>query len=664
MTDAASSTPSFPYIDSSVRPQEDFQRHVNGTWLKTAEIPADLDSYGSFIELRDKAEADVRAILEEAAGGGFEGTEFAEVGARIGGLYASFMDAERAEQRGLAPIQDFLDDIDAVSTPEELVRLSARWQRYGMDGIFAAGALRDAGSPERELWHIIQGGLGLPDESYYREDSYAEILEKYQQHLGRFLVLGGLGEAEAEQAAADVVVLERTIASHHWDVVTTRDAQKRYNLKSRDEVLALMPMLTEAFEGWGLSERHTEQIVLAQPDVLPGVQEALSSTDLETWKHWLRVQLLRWAAPLLHSALVQEQFDFYAKTLSGTPQMKERWKRGVSLVNGHLGEDVAQIYVSRHYPPEARQAMDELIAALLEAYRRSISTLDWMGEETRQRALEKLDTFRPLVGYPARWIDYSSVEIDADDVVGNVARAAEFEWDRDLRKLDEGPDPEEWHMTPQTVNAYYHPLENVICFPAAILQLPFFSVERDMAQNFGAIGAVIGHEIGHGFDDQGSRYGADGSLTDWWTAEDREAFEQRTAKLVGQFDGLIPSVLEGRDGDHRVNGELTLGENIGDLGGLGIAHQAYLLWREERGLEPQEIEGYDDDQRFFFAWAQAWRHVVRPERAITLLSVDPHSPAEFRANQIVKNLDAFHEAFGTAEGDQMYLVPGERVTIW
>ena len=657
-------TSSFPYIDDSIRPQEDFQKHVNGTWLKTAEIPSDQDSYGSFFELRDKAEADVRAILEEAASGAFDGTEFAEVAARIGGFYASFMDAERVEQQKLAPIQSFLDDVDAVSSPEELVRLSASWQRYGMDGIVAAGALRDAGNPQRELWHIIQDGIGLPDESYYREDAYAEIREEYQKHLARVLILGGLEPRAAEEAAADVLGLEKTIASHHWDVVTTRDAQKRYNLKTREEVIALMPLVTEAFAGWGLTESQTREIVLTQPDVLPGMQAALTSISLETWKHWLRIQVLRWAAPLLHAEMVQEHFGFYSKTLNGVPELKERWKRGVALVNGHLGEDVAQIYVSRHYPPEARQAMDELIEALLGAYRQSISTLDWMGEQTRARALEKLEAFRPLVGYPARWIDYSSVEISRDDVVGNVARAAQFEWERDVKKLDDGPDPDEWHMTPQTVNAYYHPLENVICFPAAILQPPFFSAERDMAQNFGAIGAVIGHEIGHGFDDQGSRYGADGSLTDWWTQGDREAFEQRTTKLVEQFDSLVPSVLEDREGDHTVNGELTLGENIGDLGGLGIAHKALALWREQKGVEAQEIDGRSEDARFFFAWAQAWRHVTRPERAITLLSIDPHSPAEFRANQIVKNLDAFHQAFGTAEGDQMYLAPGERVTIW
>ena len=701
MTDVANSTSAFPHIDDSARPQDDFQRHVNGRWLATAEIPSDLDSYGSFIELRDKAEADVRAILDEASDGAFAGTAFSAVAARIGGFYAAFMDAERAEQSGLEPLRPFLDEVDAVTEVGALVELSARWQRYGMDGIFAAGALRDAGDPERMLWHIIQDGIGLPDESYYREETHAETLKAYEQHLARMLSLGEVAEGEqAEGAAAAVVALEKRIASYHWDVVTTRDAQKRYNLKSGDEVIELMPLITRAFAGWGLQERHTQEIVLTQPDVLPGVQAALAEEPLEAWKNWLKLQVIRWAAPLLHSALVQEHFDFYSRTLNGTPELKERWKRGVALTNGHLGEDVAQIYVDRHYPPQAREAMDELIEALLEAYRRSISTLEWMGEETRGKALEKLGTFRPMVGFPARWIDYSAVEVDPEDSLGNVARAAEFEWGRDIAKLDDGPDPEEWHMTPQTVNAYYHPLENVICFPAAILQPPFFSAERDMAQNFGAIGAVIGHEIGHGFDDQGSRFGADGSLTNWWTEEDRAAFEQRTAKLVDQYSELSPSVL---DDEHTVNGELTLGENIGDIGGVGISHKAYTLWLavQKQGVgirqadpaaaethaassdgdaglgsgsaadaataavvDPDEVEGYTGDQRFFFSWAQAWRHIVRPERALTLLSVDPHSPAEIRANQVVKNIDAFHEAFGTVPGDRMHLTVEDRVTIW
>ena len=673
---AMSTAASFPHIDESVRPQDDLNLHVNGQWLKTAEIPADLDAYGSFLQLRDKAEADVRAILEDAAenagsSAAAEGDDDA-IAQRIGTFYAAFMDAERAEELALAPIQDQLDQIETVSSAAELMRLSAAWQRRGIDGLLAAGAVRDAGNPERMLWHIFQDGLGLPDEAYYREDTHAETLTKYQEHLVRLLTLGG--REDAQEAAAAVVALEKRLASHHWDRVTTRDAQKRYNLKTRAQALELMPLLEEAITGWGLTESQAAEIVIGQPDALPGFQQALTEEPLESWKHWLRVQLLRAVAPLLHAELVNEHFDFYSRTLNGTPEIKERWKRGVALTNAHLGEDVAQIYVARHYPAEAKQAMDELIAALIEAYRRSISRLEWMGEATRAKALEKLESFRPLVGHPTRWIDYSNVEVNVDDVVGNVARATEAAWERDVAKIDDGPDPEEWHMTPQTVNAYYHPLENVICFPAAILQLPFFSVERDMAQNFGAIGAVIGHEIGHGFDDQGSRYGADGSLTNWWTDEDRAAFEERTAKLVGQFNQLSPTVL---GDEHTVNGELTLGENIGDLGGIGIAHQAYKLWlaaknqdisiAEVAGPDTQDddaAEGLTGDQRFFYAWAQGWRQIIRPERALTLLSIDPHSPAEFRATQPVKNVDAFHEAFGTTESDGMYLPPQERVTIW
>lgn len=668
----------FPYLDSSVRPQDDLNQHVNGEWLKTAEIPSDLDAYGSFLELRDKAEADVRRILDEAAqsvgtqGAGLD-PDFGAVQQRIGRFYAAFMDAERAEKLALEPIRERLERIDSVSTPGELLHLSAAWQREGIDSLIAAGVTRDAGNPERELFHVIQDGLGLPDEAYYREDTYAEIREKYRDHLIRLLTMAGYGDDAATQAAGGVLALETRLAEAHWDRVTLRDAQKRYNLKTRAEVEELMPLISEAISGWELTDQQAAEIVVGQPDVLPAFQEALTEEPLETWKHWLRINLLRSTAPLLHSELVEEHFDFYSRTLNGTPEMKERWKRGVALTNANLGEDVAQIYVARHYPPEAREAMDELIAALIEAYRRSISQLEWMGEDTRAKALDKLATFTPKIGFPNRWIDYSPVEV-GEDVVSNVASASAAEWDRELAKIDDGPDPEEWHMTPQTVNAYYHPLENVICFPAAILQQPFFSVDRDMAQNFGAIGAVIGHEVGHGFDDQGSRYGADGSLTDWWTAEDREAFENRTARLVDQFDVLSPHVL---DDEHTVNGELTLGENIGDLGGLGIAHQAYRLWlaAQNQGVDLADVDaadtGDDDvvdgltgDQRFFFAWAQAWRNVTRPERALTLLSIDPHSPAEFRATQPVKNLDAFHQAFTTEPGDGMYLPPEQRVAIW
>ncbi|WP_150461888.1 M13 family metallopeptidase [Nesterenkonia ebinurensis] len=693
----------FPYLDPSVRPQDDLNQHVNGEWLKTAEIPEDLDAYGSFLELRDKAEADVRAILDEAAEaataqGADLDPDFGAIRQRIGTFYSAFMDADLAEALRLAPIQDRLEQIEALSTPGDLVRLSAQWQREDVDGLLSAGALRDMGDPTRMLWFIGQGGLGLPDEAYYREDKHAETRQKYQQYLTTIFAIAGYadngdrasrektgtgsGSSEAiegmsaegaNDAASSVLELETALASHHWDRVACRDYQKQYNLKTRGEVEEAMPLVAEAIQGWGLTDSQAAEIVVAQPEVLSAFQSALIEQPLQAWKHWLSAKLITAFAPLLHSELVDVHFEFYSKTLNGTPKLKERWKRGVALTNAHLGEDVAQIYVARHYPPQARQAMDELIAALVEAYRRSISELEWMGEQTRAKALEKLEALRPMIGYPVKWIDYSEVTVAADDVVGNVSAASVAAWERDTAKIDEGPDPDEWHMTPQTVNAYYSPLESVIVFPAAILQLPFFSVERDMAQNFGAIGAVIGHEIGHAFDDQGSKFGADGSLTNWWTDEDRAAFEKRTAKLVDQYQVLSPTVL---DDEHTVNGELTLGENIGDLGGIGIAHKAYKLWLAAKNqdkpitevdgpdTDDDAIDGLSGDQRFFFAWAQGWRNVTRPERAMTLLSIDPHSPAEFRATQPVKNVDAFHHAFGTAEGDSMYLAPEQRVTIW
>ncbi|WP_022873356.1 M13 family metallopeptidase [Nesterenkonia alba] len=667
-------TASFPYIDDTVRAQDDLNRHVNGKWLATAQIPDDLDAYGSFLELRDKAEADVRAILEECAEAAQNPStgEDDQLRTRIGTFYSAFMDAQQAEELKLTPVTPYLEAIELIRSPEELIRHSATWQREGVDGLLQAGAMRDAGDPTRMLWHIMQGGLGLPDEAYYREDTYAEIRQKYQYYLTRVLSAAGYGDAAS--SAEDILALEKRLAAAHWDRVATRDAQKRYNLTSRAEAEKLFPLLPEAISGWGLTEDQAAEIVIGQPDVLPAFHAALTEESLGTWKRWLAARVLSSFAPLLHSDLVTEHFEFYTKTLGGATQLKERWKRGVALTNAHLGEDVAQIYVARHYPPEARAAMDELIAALVEAYRRSISHLPWMGEETRSKALEKLHALRPMIGYPVKWIDYSTVHVAADDVVGNVTRASVAAWERDIKKLDDGPDPDEWHMTPQTVNAYYSPLESVICFPAAILQDPFFTAERDMAQNFGAIGAVIGHEIGHGFDDQGSRYGADGSLTNWWTEEDRAAFEERTGSLVEQYNELSPSVLED---ELTVNGELTLGENIGDLGGVGIAYQAYKLWlaAKNQGVAIAQVEGPEDkdddvaegltgDQRFFYSWAQIWRNKTRPERAKTLLSIDPHAPAEFRATQPVKNVDAFHEAFGTAPGDGMWLDPDQRVTIW
>jgi putative endopeptidase len=681
--------------------REDLYHHVNGSWLESNAIPADQGAYGAFMELRDASELAVRHLAEDAAAHFWSGPGAAresgpftagndDDGARrrIGALYASFMDESGVEERGLEPIVADLAEVEAVTSPEELIELSGRFQREGISGLIGTGALNDAGNPERMLLHLIQDGLGLPDESYYREEKFAEMLTDYRQHVDNLFMLAGIGgDRDEAQRDADLVVdLEVKIAAAHWDVVKVRDAVARYNLMDRASLLEAFPLAEPWLEGIGAGGSRSAEIVAWQPDFLEAMQALLRGEDLHTWKLWLQLQVLRSAAPYLTEAFVNENFAFYGRKLAGTEEVRPRWKRGVSFVNGAVGEDVGRLYVAKHFPAGHQAAMDELISALIEAYRRSISTLEWMGEETRQKALEKLAMFNPMVGFPVKWIDYSSLAVDPEDLVANVRAANAFAFERDLSKIETGPDPEEWHMTPQTVNAYYSPLENAIVFPAAILQPPFFDPDRLAAENFGAIGAVIGHEIGHGFDDQGSQYAGNGALQNWWTDEDRAAFDALTAQLVDQYEVLAPSEAP----EHHVNGKLTLGENIGDLGGLGIAYKALGIWREENpdagltgsddlagsGAEGRpETDGpaeraaavaaeREQDRAFFASWAECWRQLTRTETVVTRIASDPHSPNEFRCNQVVKNLEAFHEAFGTEPGDAMWLDPEDRVTIW
>lgn len=647
------------YRDEAVRPQDDLYRHANGKWFAVASIPSDQGLYGSFMELRDEAEAAVHAIIEEAVAEVNAGTETGPDKVRIAHLYGSFMNEQAIEAKGLDPVREYLKAVREVTSSEELISLSGAFYRKGISSFLQAGAMNDAGNPERNLLTFLQAGLGLPDESYYREDQFAQTISDYQDHLGRLLALGEV--IEAEQAAADVVALEKVIASHHWDRVKVRDAQARYNLLERQEVFELFPGLETWLQGADIDEKYYAEVVLWQPSYFEALGKALTDESLEAWKSWLTVQVLRSFAPYLSSQFVNENFDFYSKKLGGVEALKERWKRGVSFTESAVGEDLGQLYVAKHFPPEAKEAMDHLVGRLIEAYRESIKTLPWMGAETIEKALEKLSMFRPKIGYPNEWIDYSSIKSDPQDVIVNLAAANEFEFKRELKKIEDGVDRELWFMFPQTVNAYYHPLLNEIAFPAAILRLPFFDVDRDLASNFGAIGAVIGHEIGHGFDDQGSQFDGTGELKNWWTTEDREAFEQLTGKLVDQYDALSPTEAP----DHQVNGKLTLGENIGDLGGLGIAYKAYKLELEARGIEQDEvIDGISADQRFFYAWAECWRTLIRPETAVVRVTTDPHAPGEFRCNQVPKNLAVFHEAFGTQPGDGMWLDPEDRVEIW
>ncbi len=654
-TPAAAPALDFSTFDHTVRPQDDLFRFVNGAWLAEAEIPADKPITGSFIVLRDAAEAAVRDIITQMDR---TGVADASDEAKIADLYASFMDADAIETLGSAPLTEPLRMIEDIDDVDGLVRVLGSLGRRGVPGLVGFDAESDPGDPTRYVMFLGQSGIGLPDEEYYRLDTYAEVREAYRDHLRAMLDLAGVPQPDA--AAEEVFALETEIAARHWDKVRCRDMRAMYNPMTLAEFDAANPGLHwRAFlAGAAIDEQSMNDLVVAQPSFFTEVTALLSTDRLGVWKSWARWRLVSALAPYLSSAFVEQNFHFYGTVLSGTPQLKERWKRGVALVEGALGEAVGRNYVQRHFTGTAKHRMDDLVAALTEAYRRSISDLDWMTDQTKAEALDKLAKFRPHIGFPSKWRDYSALEIDAGDLVGNVGRAFEFELNRSLAKIGQPVDREEWMMTPQTVNAYYHPLRNEIVFPAAILQPPFFNEHADDAVNFGGIGAVIGHEIGHGFDDQGSTCDGDGRLRDWWTEKDRAAFEERTSALIGQFDGLSP---EGA-GDLTVNGELTIGENIGDLGGLSIALDAYRIARGQ--ARPEPVDGYTDEQRLFLSWGAIWQAKSRPELVAQRLATDPHSPNEFRCNQIVRNLDDFYVAFEVGPADALWLPEEQRVSIW
>ncbi len=641
-------------LSAEIRPQDDLFRHVNGQWLERTAIPEDKARWGSFHLIAEQAEKDVRAIIEESQGAE-PGTETR----KIGDLYTSFADTAAIEERGATPLEPSLAAADAVTDIPSFLRTVGALERDGVSGLIDLYVEPDPGDPTRYVPFLIQGGLSLPDESYYRLDNFAETREAYTAHIARILGLAGVDDPEGQ--ARRIFALETEIASHHWDNVRSRDAVATYNLKTWAEVQELVGVDLQPWrEAVGATHADAfEEVVVYQPSFFEALGGLLTDERIEDWKAWLRFKIVHSAAAFLSEAFVDENFSFYGTQLTGVPVNRDRWKRGVGLVEAALGEAVGRVYVERHFPPAAKEAMDELVANLIEAYRRSIRSLEWMTPETRERALAKLDAFTPKIGYPAKWKDYSTLEIDASDVVGNVRRSHVWEHDRQLGKVGQPIDRDEWFMTPQTVNAYYNPLMNEIVFPAAILQYPFFDADRDAAANYGGIGAVIGHEVGHGFDDQGSRFDGDGSLRDWWTDEDRSAFEERTSVLIAQYDELVP---RGLDPENHVNGALTIGENIGDLGGLGIALKAYELSLD--GQDAPVIDGYTGVQRLLLSWAQVWQQKGRDAETIRLLTIDPHSPNEFRCNQIVRNVDAFYDAFEVTSADELWLDEDKRVTIW
>jgi putative endopeptidase len=622
-------------------------------WLNTTEIPADKPLTGAFMELRDQAEAAVRDIITTLEGGEPGSDE-----ARIADLYASFMDEDAAERAGAEPILPLLAAIDSVETLPDLTRVVGGFARQAVPGLVALQAEPDPGDPNRYVMFAGQGGLGLPDEEYYRLDAYTEIRTQYQAHVATSFALAGIEDSQAQ--AQQVFDLETEIAATHWDKVKCRDLRLMYNLMSLEEFAASCPGLhwREFLAGGDIAEEKMGELVAMQPSFFTELSALLTQDRLPAWRAWARWKVISSLSPYLSSDFVAENFRFYGTVLMGTPELRERWKRGVALVELSVGEAVGKIYVDRYFSPTAKERMDQLVANLIEAYRRSIADLDWMTAETKDSALDKLAKFRPHIGYPSKWRDYSALVITREDLIGNVMRVADFEVNRALKKIGEPIDREEWLMTPQTVNAYYHPLKNEIVFPAAILQPPFFNEHADDAVNYGGIGAVIGHEIGHGFDDQGSTCDGDGALRNWWTDKDREAFEERTKALIAQYNVLEPAQAPG----HRINGELTIGENIGDLGGLSIAFKAYQI-AHENSPEP-ELDGYTPEQRLFLSWAAVWQAKVRPEMLLQRLATDPHSPAEFRCNQIVRNLPEFYAAFDLRESDALWLDEKQRVKIW
>ncbi len=641
-------------MDPAVRAQDDFYLHVNGGWLKTHEIPPEKTAIGSFYDLRDKADEDVKALIEEAAA-----KQQLEPGSdeqKVADMYRSWMDTDRLNALGLKPIEGDLQAIGQLAGVADVARWMGEQQAQGGPTALQFYVGVDAKDSGHYAAHVWQGGLGLPDRDYYLADTprKKELREQYRQHIARMFQLAGL--PEPEKSAQQIMDLETAIARLHWTRVQSRDSEKRYNKFTLDALKAQAPDFD--WDAWlqGLGVQNLPAIIVNQPDFVQGFGKLLKETPMASIHSWLRWQLLNDAANALSEEIDNANFEFYGKVLSGQQAQKPRWKRGVRVVNHTLGEIIGKLYVARHFKPEAKARMRALVENLRKAYGESIDELEWMSAETKEKAKAKLAAFTPKIGYPDRWKDYSALEIRADDLIGNLRRAAQVEHQQDVEKIGQEIRTWEWGMTPQTVNAYYSPTRNEIVFPAAILQPPFFNMEADDAVNYGGIGAVIGHEMGHGFDDQGSRYDGEGNLQNWWTEQDLQEFKQRTARLVEQYNGYYPFP------DVHVNGELTLGENIGDLAGVTIALKAYRM--ALNGKEAPVIDGLTGMQRFFMGFGQIWRNKKREETLRNGLTTDPHSPGHFRANGPLSNVPEFYETFDVKPGDKMYIPPEERVKIW
>ena len=644
----------FANFDKSVRPQDNFYQYVNGTWLKNAKIPSDRTSAGAFYDLREKSKNDVKAIIEELAN-----KQHLKSGSdeqKVADLYRSFMDVTTLDQLGVKPIQPQLTAIQKLQNKSQLVGYFATSQRQGSGTPMAFYVDIDAKNSSRYAPHIWQYGLSLPDKDYYfnTEARFVKIRKAFIKHIETMFKLAGL--PNAKKAAKTVMNLETDIASKHWDRIDSRDSTKTYNLYKIKDLTRLAPQINWNIYLKDLGVSNQKNIIINQPSYIKGLGKVIDRHSMSDWRTYLTWQTLSNAASDLSQPLDKEHFEFFAKTLNGQKEQQPRWKRGVSTVNGILGEIVGKVYVKRHFKPAAKERMEHLVENLRAAYSDSIDNLTWMSEPTKVAAQEKLSKFVPKIGYPDKWQDYSKLTIKADDLMGNARRASEFQFNKDLAKLGAPIDKSEWHMTPQTVNAYYNPTMNEIVFPAAILQPPFFNMAADDAVNYGGIGAVIGHEMGHGFDDQGAKFDGDGNLRNWWTPNDLAKFQKLAKALVKQYDNYY--VFSGL----HINGKLTLGENIGDLSGLTIAYKAYQ--KSLDGKPAPIIDGLSGDQRFFIGFTQIWRGKKTEAAARNQVATDPHSPSEFRAIGTLSNMPQFYETYAVRLGDKMYIPPNQRVKIW
>jgi putative endopeptidase len=645
------------YIDDGVRAQDDFYKHVNGKWLASTEIPADEAGYNSFIKLIDDSQMQLRTIIE-----GLQTSAAAKDAdqQKIADLYTSFMDEAALEGLGLRPLETEFAKIDAVKDRKEIAGLIAHFNQIGVSAPYTPRVHQDAKDSTKYVFDLGQDGLGMPDRDYYllRDGKMEAARKQYSQYVEKMLTLAG--DRAAVRDSKDILGLETELAKVQWTKVENRDPVKTYNKYEFAKLAAIAPgydwksyLIDSGVDG------KTDYLVVSQPSYISGFNQLLQKTPLPVWKTYFRWRLLNEFAPYLSKNFVDEHFAFNDTALSGIPQNRPRWKRGIALVESSIGEGLGKLYVARYFPPESKARMDRLVRNLLAAYKADIDTLDWMSPQTKQKAQEKLAKFTTKIGYPSKWRDYSALRIEKDDLVGNVIRARTFEYNRNLNKLGKPIDRDEWMITPQTINAYYNPAVNEIVFPAAILQPPFFNPKADDAVNYGGIGAVIGHEISHGFDDQGSQYDGNGNLLSapgWFTQDDLEKFKAKTRALVEQYAAYEP--VPG----YHVNGELTLGENIADNSGIAIAYKAYKL--SLGGKEAPVIDGQSGDQRFYEGWTQVWRDKTRTDQLVVAIKIDPHSPLAIRGTVPEMNQAPFYEAFGIKDGDKMYLPPEKRVALW